>query len=105
MFPISIDDAVEGFVTDGDRKLKGQLTRDPQWKIDNLHRGWTARVKFRLWLESNDAAYLKSELEMPNARPSFRFQNVKITIRGASQSPRDYDIEPKPITFNFGGVE
>ena len=74
MFPISIDDAVEGFVTDGDRKLKGQLTRDPQWKIDNLYRGWTARVKFRLWLESNDAAYLKSELRCRTRGRVFGFK-------------------------------
>ncbi len=108
MFAVAVDDTAGGFITYGDRRLKGQLSREKQWRVDNLYRGWTARIKVRLWLDADDALYLKTELRQPETNPTkfFGLRNLEIVVRGSTQGVLpDPGIAPKPLTLNFGGVD
>jgi hypothetical protein len=100
IYTVAIEDAVEGFVTYGDRKLQGQVTRDSRWNIGQLYRGWTARVKFQLWLAQEDAEFLNAEFQREDSNPptTFQFHNLEILVSS------DANVVPRPLTFHFGGV-
>ncbi len=87
VYPISVDPTVSGFISYGDRRLKGEMTLSSEYRPQNLPRGWTAAMKLNLWLNRQEAEFVQSDLDRAqNPAPLFfSFDQLVITIRGGEE--------------------
>lgn len=100
MFPVTIGEAIEGFMSYENRRLKGSLSRKAIWRLE-MKRGETCKLKFQLWLWADEAEELKTKISharlgAAQSAVGFRFQDVRILITGDG-------LEPRRLVFNFGG--
>lgn len=104
-YPIAIDSNIQGFMAYGGSRIDGQITQRPEWEIKDLKRGWTARVKFRLWLKPENVETWRKVFETQDSNPSkwFEFNDLIITVRGAE--PFVDRVKPQWLVLNFRGVD
>lgn len=98
VFPVSIDRKIDGHISYGSRRLKGELTLGGKWTTGNLKPRYSTTVEIFQWLEPDDAAMLEAERNklQTSHETYFKFEYLIVTIKGGDGFEK---VIPKPLWF------